>query len=147
MAGSIKLQAGAAVAALTDASSIANGATFDMGTIDNTAALADQLDFGLAVAFGSAPTPGTGIVFALYAVPWANGANAPSVNTTGPVISSSSFVGNFEVALNQTAVQYLVTAPLIPGVLKYEIYLTNLTGQATAGTTTLTVTSTQNQYT
>lgn len=127
--GTQKLQAITPPTPLTDSTSRGNSSTILIGQYDNSAVLAPMVDVGLAPVFSSGPTPGAGIVVGLYLVPYVNSTNAGTVNTSGPVMPSGTFAGNFEITTSGTS-PFLVLQGLQLSALKYDVYIFNQSGQS-----------------
>lgn len=147
--GTLKLQSVSPVVVQSSGTSQTNNTRVKAGTLDNTSGTGSACpswDFALAGGFGSAPTVGPGIVVALYALPWVDGTNAASADTTTPNFPKSTFLGYFEIDLSQTPVQYMVVPGVQLNALKYDLWLDNQSGETLSSGWALTATPTDYQY-
>lgn len=132
MAGTLKLQAGAAATVLQDgtSSALANGGAVQLATadFDNTSNLGFTLDVELDTnGWGST----TGIqhkTIDLYLVPSLNGTNFGEADTTTPNLPADAYAGSFEI-VDTNNVQRLILEGLELGPYKYRGYIINNSGQ------------------
>jgi hypothetical protein len=143
--GTLKLQQGALTTIASSGGSTANSVRADAGAYDNTSLLCPIVDLVLGVTFGSAPTPGAGIVIGCYFVPYTDGTTLGTVDTSTPRFPSGTFAGNFEVITTGTS-QVLVLQGIALDALKYEVYLDNQSGQTMSSGWTLKAQPTDWQY-
>lgn len=147
MAGNIFLKQGSSIATVSSGSSLATGAIVaanGASNLTNSSGLSNFASARLMGGFGSAPTEGN--ILSLYLAPKLDGTNIASFDTSGtPPISY--FVGNFVVALAQTAAQYMDIDGIPLMAYDYAPYLVNSTGQTLSSGWTLTFFPTLSQYT